>query len=150
MMDKIKELREKSGAGVMDAKKALEEAGGDMDKAIEVIRAKGMAKAASKSDREVNSGRVYCYTHGGGSSASMVEVACETDFVAKTPEFENLCKEVALQVVSMNPVSVDELLKQEYIRDGGKTVDDLVNELIAKTGENMRVIRFARFKLGEE
>ncbi|NCP47457.1 translation elongation factor Ts [Candidatus Collierbacteria bacterium CG1_02_44_10] len=149
-MDKIKELREKSGAGVMDAKKALEEAGGDMDKAIEVIRAKGMAKAASKSDREVNSGRVYCYTHGGGSSASMVEVACETDFVAKTPEFENLCKEVALQVVSMNPVSVDELLKQEYIRDGGKTVDDLVNELIAKTGENMRVIRFARFKLGEE
>ncbi|KKT28880.1 MAG: Elongation factor Ts [Candidatus Collierbacteria bacterium GW2011_GWC2_44_18] len=150
MMEKIKELREITGAGVMDAKKALEETGGDVTKAIEIIRAKGLAKAASKSDREVNSGRVYCYTHGGGSSASMVEVACETDFVAKTPEFETLCKEIALQIVSMSPVDTEELLKQEYIRDGGKTIGDLVKELIAKTGENIRVIRFARFKLGEE
>ena len=149
-MDKIKELREITGAGVMDAKKALEETGGDIAKAIEIIRAKGLSKAASKSDREVRSGKVYCYTHGGGSSAAMVEIACETDFVAKTPEFENLCKEVALQVVSMSPASVEDLLKQEYIRDGGKTIDDLVKELIAKTGENIRVVRFARFKLGEE
>src|SRR3989339_683088 len=150
MMDKIKELREQTGAGVMDAKKALEEAGGDIAKAVEIIRAKGLAKAEGKSAREVRSGRVYCYTHGGGSAASMVEVACETDFVAKTPEFEVLCKEIALQIVSMSPASVEELLKQEYIRDGGKTIDDLVKELIAKTGENIRVIRFARFKLGEE
>src|SRR3989339_1896957 len=120
MMDKIKELREQTGAGVMDAKKALEEAGGDIAKAVEIIRAKGLAKAASKSDREVNSGRVYCYTHGGGSSASMVEVACETDFVAKTPEFEALCKEIAMQVVSMDPKNTAELLAQAYIRDASK------------------------------
>ena len=148
-MDKIKKLREITGAGVMDAKKALEETGGDMDKAIEAIRAKGLAKAESKSDREVRSGKVFCYTHGGGSAGSMVEVACETDFVAKTPDFENLCKEIALQVVSMNPENVDALLKQEYIRDPGKLIGDLVKELIAKTGENIRVTRFARFKLGE-
>lgn len=150
MMDKIKELREITGAGVMDAKKALEETGGDMDKAVDAIRARGLAKAEGKSDREVRSGRVYCYTHSGGSSAAMVEVACETDFVAKTPEFEALCKEIAMQVVSMEPASVEDLMKQEYIRDGSKTIEDLVKELIAKTGENIRVIRFARFKLGEE
>lgn len=149
-MDKIKELREKTGAGVMDAKKALEETGGDVAKAIEVIRAKGLAKADSKSAREVKSGRIYCYTHGGGTAASMVEIACETDFVAKTPEFETLCKEVAMQIVSMSPEDVEVLLKQEYIRDGSKTIDDLVKELIAKTGENIRITRFARFKLGEE
>lgn len=150
MMDKIKELREMTGAGVMDAKKALVETGGDLEKAIEVIRARGLAKAAGKSEREVKSGRVYCYTHLGGSAGAMVEVACETDFVAKTPEFETLCKEIALQVVSMSPEDVETLLKQEYIRDGGKTIDDLVKELIAKTGENIRITRFARFKLGEE
>ena len=150
MMDKIKELRENTGAGVMDAKKALEEAGGDMNKAAEIIRAKGLAKAESRSNREVNSGKVYCYTHGGGTSAAMVEVACETDFVAKTPEFETLCKEIALQIVSMNPESVEVLLKQEYIRDGGRTIEELVKELISKTGENIQIVRFARFKLGEE
>ena len=150
MMDKIKELREMTGAGVMDAKKAIEESNGDMDKAVEIIRAKGLAKAESKSDREVRSGKVYCYTHNGGSAAAMVEIACETDFVAKTPEFENLCKEVAMQVVSMNPENVEELLKQEYIRDASVTIEQLVKTLISKTGENIRVVRFARFKLGEE
>jgi len=150
MMDKIKELREMTGAGVMDAKKAIEESNGDMDKAVEIIRAKGLAKAESKSDREVRSGKVYCYTHNGGSAAAMVEIACETDFVAKTPEFETLCKEVAMQVVSMNPENVEELLKQEYIRDASVTIEQLVKTLISKTGENIRVVRFARFKLGEE
>ncbi len=149
-MDKIKELREQTSAGVMDAKKALEEAGGDMTKAVEIIRAKGLSKAEGKSAREVKSGRVYCYTHGGGASAAMVEVACETDFVAKTPEFETLCKEIALQIVSMNPKHVEELLKQEYIRDGGRTIEELVKELISKTGENIQIVRFVRFKLGEE
>lgn len=150
MMDKIKELREQTGAGVMDAKKALEEANGDIAKALELIRAKGLARAESKSDREVNSGKIYCYTHSGGSSAAMVEVACETDFVAKTPEFEALCKEVAMQVVSMNPKDTEELLGQAYIRDGSKTIDQLIKELSGKTGENIRVTRFARFKLGVE
>lgn len=150
MMDQIKELREKTGAGVMDAKKALEEAKGNIDKAIEYIRAKGLARAEEKSEREVKSGRVYCYTHSGGTAAAMVEVACETDFVAKTEEFEALCKEIAMQIVSMNPKDIDELLAQPYIRDGSKTIEQLVKELVSKTGENMRVVRFARFKLGTE
>jgi len=147
-MEQIKELREKTGAGVMDAKKALEEAKGNMEKAIELIRAKGLARAEEKSEREVNSGKVYTYTHGGGTAGARVEVACETDFVASNPEFEHLCKELALQIVSMDPKDVDELLAQAYIRDGSKTVGEVVKELIGKTGENIRVVRFARFKLG--
>lgn len=150
MLEKIKELREVTGAGVMDAKKALEEARGDTKKAIELIKAKGLARAEEKSDRNVNSGRVYCYTHTGGTSAAMVEVACETDFVASNSEFESLCKEIAMQIVSMDPKDVNELLTQAYIRDASKTIDQLVKELIAKTGENIRIIRFARFKLGME
>lgn len=150
MLDKIKELRELTGAGVMDAKKALEETGGDITKALEVIRAKGLAKAANKSDREVNSGKVFCYTHNGGIAGAMVEVACETDFVASNPEFGELCKEITMQICSMNPESVEDLMAQAYIRDGSKTMEGLVKELIGKTGENIRVIRFARFKLGEK
>jgi len=150
MIDQIKELREITGAGVMDAKKALEEAKGDMEKAIELIRSKGLAKAEGKSDREVKSGKVFCYTHNGGIAAAMVEVACETDFVAKTPEFETLCKEIAMQIVSMNPKDSEDLMAQPYIRDATLTIEELVKELIAKTGENIRVSRFVRFKLGME
>jgi elongation factor Ts len=150
MMDQIKELREKTGAGVMDAKKAIEEAKGDLEKAVELIRAKGLARAEEKSDRDVQSGKVYCYTHLGGVAAAMVEVACETDFVANNPEFEALCKEIAMQIVSMNPKDTEELLAQPYIRDATKTIEQLVKELVGKTGENIRVIRFARFKLGTE
>lgn len=149
-MDKIKELRQLTGAGIMDAKKAIEEADGDMKKAQEIITAKGLARAESKSEREVRSGKIYCYTHGGGSAAAMVEVACETDFVAKTPEFDALCKEIAMQVVSMNPKDTEELLGMAYIRDGSKNMDQLIKELSGKTGENIRVTRFARFKLGVE
>jgi len=149
-MDKIKELRQLTGAGIMDAKKAIEEANGDMKKAQEIITAKGLARAESKSEREVRSGKIYCYTHGGGSAAAMVEVACETDFVAKTPEFDALCKEIAMQIVSMNPKDTEELLGMAYIRDGSKTMDQIIKELSGKTGENIRVTRFARFKLGVE
>lgn len=148
-MEKIKELRDLTGAGVMDAKKALEETNGDISKAVEIIRAKGLAKAESKADREVRSGKVYCYTHGGGLAASMVEVACETDFVANNSEFEALCKEIAMQIVSMKPETVEELLSMTYVRDSSKTIEQLVKELVGKTGENIRVVRFARFKLGE-
>lgn len=149
MLDKIKELRELTGAGVMDAKKALEETVGDVAKAVEIIRAKGLAKAEGKADREVRSGKVYCYTHGGGTAAAIVEVACETDFVANNSEFEALCKEIAMQIVSMRPETVEELLAMSYVRDASRTIDQLVKELIGKTGENIRIVRFARFKLGE-
>ncbi|QHO63746.1 Translation elongation factor Ts [Candidatus Chazhemtobacterium aquaticus] len=149
MMEKIKQLREKTGAGVMDAKKALEESGGDMKKAEEIIAAKGIVKAEKKADREVKSGLVYGYTHQGRVGV-LVEVSCETDFVAKNPEFEALCKEVALQVASMEPKDVEELLEQDYIRDGGKKIKDLVTNLIGKIGENIQVRRFVRFELGGE
>lgn len=149
MMEKIKQLREKTGAGVMDAKKALEESGGDMKKAEEIIAAKGIVKAEKKADREVKSGLVYGYTHQGRVGV-LVEVSCETDFVAKNPEFETLCKEVALQVASMEPKDVEELLEQDYIRDGSKKIKDLVTNLIGKIGENIQVRRFVRFELGGE
>lgn len=148
-MDKIKELRAKTGAGVMDAKKALEEANGDLKKAEEIIAAKGLLKAAAKSERAVTSGRVYSYIHQTGKVGAMVELACETDFVANTEEFGALCKEVAMQVASMDPADIEELLHQEYIRDGSKRIEDLLKALIAKTGENMKVVRFVRFNLGE-
>lgn len=146
-MDKIKELREKTGAGVMDAKRALEEAKGDMAKALEVIAQRGLTKAANKADREVKSGRVYAYIHATGKVGAMVEVACETDFVANTDDFTTLCKEIAMQVASMNPEDVEILLKQSYIRDGSKTVEDLTKALVAKTGENVKIVRFVRFEL---
>ena len=147
MLDKIKELREKTGAGVMDAKKALEEAKGDLAVAEEIIAKKGLMKAASKSEREVASGRVQSYIHNTGRVGAMVELACETDFVAKTEEFITLCKEIAMQVASMDPDDVEVLLKQAYIRDGSKTIEDLVKALIAKTGENTKIVRFVRFAL---
>ena len=133
----------------MDAKKALEEAKGDIKKAEEIIAAKGLLKAASKSERAVGSGRVFSYIHQTGRIGAMVELACETDFVAKTVEFEALCKEIAMQAASMNPADIEELMHQEYIRDGSKTIEDLLKALIAKTGENMKIVRFVRFGLGE-
>lgn len=132
----------------MDCKKALDEAGGDMKKAEGIIREKGLAKAKKKSDREVKSGLVYAYVHQTGKVGAMVEVACETDFVAQNDEFVGLCKEVAMQVASMNPKDVKELEEQSYIRDGSKTIKDLVGELVGKMGENIKIIRFARFELG--
>lgn len=147
MLDKIKTLREKTGAGVMDAKRALEEAKGDLVVAEEIIAKKGLMKAAGKSEREVASGRVYSYIHNTGRVGAMVEIACETDFVAKTEDFQLLCKEIAMQVASMDPEDVDALMKQSYIRDGSKTIEDLVKTLIAKTGENTKIVRFVRFAL---
>ena len=147
MMDKIKTLREKTGAGVMDAKKSLEEAKGDMAKAEELIAQRGLTKAANKADREVKSGRVQAYIHTTGRVGAMVEIACETDFVANTEDFATLGKEIAMQVASMNPADVEVLMKQDYIRDSGKKIENLVKALIAKTGENIKVIRFVRFAL---
>lgn len=147
MLDKIKTLREKTGAGVMDAKKALEEAKGDLSAAEEIIAQRGLTKAASKSEREVKSGRIYSYIHNTGRVGAMVEIACETDFVANTDDFMTLCKEVAMQVASMDPEDVEVLLKQAYIRDGSKTIEELVKALVAKTGENTKIVRFVRFAL---
>lgn len=148
-VEDIKKLREKTGAGVADSRKALEESGGDFKKAEELVKSWGIEKAASKSDREVKAGLVETYIHGAGKIGAMVEVNCETDFVAKTDEFKNLVKEVAMQVSAMVPADVDDLLKQDYIRDSSKTIEQLVKETIAKVGENIQIKRFERFELGK-
>ena len=148
-IEDIKKLREETGAGIADSRKALEEAGGDFKKAEELVKSWGIEKAATKSDRVVGAGLVETYIHGGGKVGAMVEVNCETDFVARTDEFKNLAHELAMQVSAMNPKDVDELLKQDYIRDSSKKVENLVKETIAKVGENIVVSRFCRYELGQ-
>lgn len=150
MIEEIKKLREKTGAGVMDVKKALAEAKGDAKKAEKIIQKKGLDKAKKKADRDVLNGLVYSYIHQTGRVGAMVEMACETDFVASNKEFKDLCKEMAMQVTSMNPKDVEELLKQDYFRDTSKKVEEVIKELIGKIGENMKVVKFVRFELGEK
>ncbi len=147
-IESIKKLREQTGAGIADCKEALKESKGDFNKAKEWLKKKGLDKAKSKSEREVKTGIVEVYSHG-GKVGVLVEVLCETDFVAKTPDFKNLAHELALQIASMNPSSVEEFLSQEYIRDNTMTVDQLIKSVIGKLGENIQVGRFERIALGE-
>lgn len=143
-MDEIKKLREETGAGVMDVKRALEESKGDVKKAKDWLKKKGLDRAEKKADRETGVGRVISYVHHNGSVGSLVKIMCETDFVAKTDDIEKLGKEVAMQVASMNPANVEELLKQDYLRDSSKTIDELVKEVSGKTGENVQIGEIAR------
>lgn len=190
----VKELRAKTGAGMMDCKKVLTEADGDMERAIELLREKGLAKAEKKADRIAAEGVVESYIHAGGRIGVLVEVNCETDFVAKTDDFRTFVKDVAMQIAAMNPqyvrreeVPAEELekekeilrnqalqegkpehivdkmvegrlgkfyervclLEQPFIKDGDKTIDELVKEKIAKIGENISIRRFVRYELGE-
>jgi len=190
----VKELRDKTGAGMMDCKKALAETGGNMDKAIDYLRQKGLAAAAKKADRSATDGAVAAYVHPGGKIGVLVEINCETDFVARTTEFQGLLKDIAMQVAAANPRCVRRedvssadldkekaiyrqqalesgkpekvidkiiegkidkfysdvcLLEQSFIKDPDKKVQDVVNEAIARLGENIQVRRFARFHLGE-
>lgn len=192
--DQIKELREATGAGVLDCRAALEHSGGDFDKAVAYLREKGLAKAAKRADRDASDGVVELYSHGGGRVGVMVEVNCETDFVARSEPFRTLAHEIALQIAASAPewvktedipesVSNEEreialnrakedgkpeaawakivegrldklldekvLLRQPYVRDETKTVQDLISEAIGSIGENIVVRRFARWELGE-
>ena len=190
----VKELREKTGAGMMDCKKALGECGGDVQKAIDYLRQKGLAAAAKKADRVAADGAVGAYVHPGGKIGVLVEINCETDFVARTAEFQMLVKDIAMQVAAANPqyvrreeVSLQDLdkeksiyrqqaletgkpekvvdkivdgkierfysevclLEQAFIKDPDKKVAEVVNDAIARLGENIQVRRFARYHLGE-
>jgi len=192
--ENVKILRDKTGAGMMDCKKALVETGGDMEKAIDYLRKKGAATAEKRADRATNQGLVEAYIHAGGRIGSMVEVNCETDFVAKTDDFKSLAREVAMQIAAMNPLYISKddvsketiehemeiyrtqarnekkpeqvieriavgkldkyyqefcLLEQTYIKDSGKTIKDLLLDMMAKTGEKISIRRFKRFHLGE-
>lgn len=144
----VKQLREETGAGIMNCRRALEKADGDMKKAAEILKAEGIEKAEKKADRETGAGAVFSYIHGAGKVGVLVEIACETDFVAKTDKFQSLGKELGMQISAMNPASVEELLTQPYIRDSKMTIQDLVKSTIAGLGENIVVRRFTRFELG--
>ena len=145
----VAKLRTETGAGVMECKKALQDAEGDYEKAKSLIKERGLARAAKKSDREANQGVVESYIHGGGRIGALVELSSETDFVARNDDFKDLARNIAMQVAAMEPTDVDELLKQPYIKDAGKTIGDLVTALAASTGENVHVRRIARFELGK-
>ncbi len=187
----IKDLREATGAGIIDVKEALTEAGGDKDQAMEILRKKGVAKLAKKADRAAKEGIVESYIHAGGRIGVLVEINCETDFVARTEDFQNLAKEVALHIAAANPLYVTReevpaeviekemeiykeqsagkpddvvakmvegkiakyyeevcLLEQPYVKDGSKTISQLIADATAKMGENVQVRRFSRFMLG--
>ena len=189
----VRELREKTGAGMMDCKKALAETAGDVQKAVDYLRQKGLASAAKKADRVAADGAVAAYVHPGGKLGALVEINCETDFVARTAEFQTLLKDMAMQVAAANPRYVRReeipaaeldrektihrqqalesgkpekivdkivegkmerfysevcLLEQSFIKDQDKKVSDVVNDSIARLGENIQIRRFARYHLG--
>jgi len=189
----VKELREKTGVGIMDCKGALKECEGNIEKAIDFLRKKGIATAKKRGGRTTSEGQVQSYIHAGGKIGVLVEVNCETDFSAKTEDFTSFVKDIAMQIAATNPISIDRegipqevlerekeiystqaresgkpekvvekivegklkkfyseacLLEQAYVRDPDKTVQDLLNELIAKTGENIVIRRFTRYQLG--
>jgi elongation factor Ts len=160
----IKELRQSSGAGVMDCKRALEEASGDMERASEILRQRGLALAETRAHRATTQGLVECYIHAGGRIGAMVELNCETDFVARTDAFKALAHDLAMQVAATGPLSISPddlppgaegdpnemcLLLQPYIRDPARTIQELITEAIAQTKENIQIRRFARFELGQ-
>ena len=163
-IEQIKALRELAGAGIMECKKALEEAEGDVSKAEQILRDRGIVKVESKAGRETREGVVDAYIHSGSRIGAMVEVNCETDFVSRTPEFKELAHHLTMQVAAMAPEYVDRsevpeddprnpeetcLLQQPFIKDPTKVVHDLVTDLAARMGENIRVRKIARFALGE-
>jgi len=190
----VKELREKTNAGMMDCKKALTECDGDMEKATAWLRQKGLAVAAKRAGRQASEGQIMSYIHAGGKLGVMVEVNCETDFTGKTPEFTAFAKDLAMHIAASNPICVSEedlpaevverereiyraqaldqgkpekivdkivegklkkfvkencLLSQPFVKDPDKTIEDLLNEMRASTGENVQVRRFVRYQLGE-
>ncbi len=161
----MRSLREQTGAGVMDCKRALDEANGSVEQAVQILREKGIAGAEKRAGRETSQGLVESYIHAGGRIGVLVEVNCETDFVARTDTFKTLAHDIAMQiagvpgtlVVSEEELPADAegspeetvLLKQPFIRDGSRTIEQLVKEAIAQTGENIRVRRFARYELGQ-
>ena len=163
-VDDVKRLREETGAGVMDAKRALDRAEGDFDRARVLLREGGIAAAAKRSDRDTGEGVVESYIHGDGRIGVLVELNSETDFVARTEQFRELAHDVAMQVAAMDPagLTVEDLpedipeaerpqralLTQTFIKDADKTIQQLVEDTISATGENIRISRFIRFEVG--
>ncbi|OGC46315.1 translation elongation factor Ts [candidate division WWE3 bacterium RBG_19FT_COMBO_34_6] len=146
---KIKLLRDETGAGVLEVKQALENSNGDVNKAKEELMAKVSSKAAKKSGRVAGDGSIFSYIHNNGKVGSLLHLACETDFVAKTDDFKFILKEIAMQVCTEDYKNVEELLKAEYMRDPQKTINDLINEKVAKLGEKIEIKKFVKFSVIE-
>ncbi len=145
----IREVKDETGAPMLRAKKVLDEFNGDRDKAIEVLKKEGFEKMAKRADRETANGIVVTYAHHTGKVGSLVELLCETDFVARNELFVELAKSIAMQVASMNPTDAEELLAQEFIKEPSKTIKDLIAEVTSKTGENIRLGKFSRLEVGK-
>ena len=160
----IRTLRDRTGAGIMECKVALEASKGNVDQAADSLRLKGFADVEKRANRATNQGLIEAYIHTGGRVGAMVELGCETDFVARTSEFKELAHDIAMQVAAMAPDYLDQteieegdsrpvaqvsLLQQPFIKDNSSSVGDMVQELAAKLGENVRVLRFTRLALGE-
>ncbi len=162
-VDAIRELRSRTAAAIIDCKQALEEAGGDLDKATDILRARGAVILAKKAARSANEGLIETYVHAGGRIGVILELNCETDFVARTPDFQELAHGLALQIAAMSPQAVEDekplddldstdgeprLLYQAFVKDPSKTVRDLVTDVVGRVGENIVVRRFVRYELG--
>lgn len=152
----IKELREATGLSLGEIKKALDESGGDKEKAMIILSEKAKEAAAKKSERELGAGVVGFYVYGGGSAAAMVELSCETDFVSKNEEFKALANEIAFHVVAMDPSSINNedgagddmaLLKQAFIKDPSQTIEQKIEGAVQKFGENTKIKRFVRYSI---
>lgn len=163
-VEQIRTLREMTGAGIMECKEALENSNGDQQRAADLLREKGFAQAAKRAHRATTEGLIESYIHTGGRVGALVELGCETDFVARTPEFRQLAHDIAMQVAAMSPTYVDKadieegdtrppaqaaLLQQPFIKDNSRLVGEVVQELAAKVGENVKVVRFSRLALEE-
>jgi elongation factor Ts len=143
----IKQLRDETQASIADCRVVLEEAKGNYEKAVEFLKKKGIERAEKKVTRETAQGLVESYIHQNGKVGVLVKVLCETDFVARTDDFKHLLHEIAMQIAAMNPKNVEALLKQEYIRDGSVTIENLIKQTIGKLGENIVVKEFIRFEI---
>lgn len=146
----IKKLREETGAGMLDCKKCLDKADGNYDEAVKLAVAKGLAKAEKKADRETKEGYIASYVHSNSKVAGLVEILCETDYVARNDEFQKMASNVAMQVVAMNPTTIEELLEQSFIKNPELTIEELVKRTSGKIGEKFVISRFVRYEVGQE
>lgn len=147
IIEQVKKLRAEMGLGIMEIKAALEQAEGDEKKAKEILKELGFKKAEKRAEKEVHQGRVATYTHATGKVGVMVELLCETDFVAKNDDFVGVSRDICLQVAAMNPENAQDLLEQDFIKDPALKIKDLVTGLTAKFGENVKLGRFCRFEI---
>lgn len=145
--EEIKALRDETGLSIMQCKKALEDAGGDKTKALALLKERGADIAAKKGGRTLGAGVVTSYIHSNGTVGVLLELACETDFVAKNPEFKDVARDIAMHVAAMNPEDSKELIEQAFIKDTSKTVGDLVNGAVQKFGERTEIGRFTRYAI---